>query len=736
MKYLYSKTVLLVILFNAFVLMPGITEAQSIKEKKADKYYESFAYSKAVEVYQDLFASDNANPKYIQRIAYCYNKMLKYRQALIFYSRLVQLDIAQPTDYYEYAQLLHTDGRDAEAKLWLEKYMIKSPGDQRAIKQLDNINRGGYRTSIDNVTVKNLPGNTRFTDMCATYFKDQLVYSSAKDSFSMVKNVYDWDNQPFLDMYVTKPGAGPAEKDSRSMFASVNTRFHEGAASFTSDWNTMYFTRNNYLNGRLMTTPDGTNNLKVFVADFNGKEWKNLRSLPFNSEKYSVGHPALSPDNKTLYFISDMPGGFGQTDIYKCEWNNGSWGNPVNLGETINTSGKEMFPYVDKEGILYFSSDGHPGQGGLDVFAAKEEKPGVYKVVNVVAPINSAFDDFGLVINNDSLTGYFTSNRTGGKGQDDIYSYVINKIDLRVLVYDDLTKQILPGSKVALKSEGNVIDTQMADKNGAVMFSVKPRSKYQLLAENTIYSPQTKDIQVKGSLFDFVQHEDIYLKQAAPYLTIEVIDKESGLIIPHALVDITKGKYNESELEDNNGIIKMKLAENTDYAFNATAEEYFDKTAEFTSKGKPAGEYTLTIEMEKLSTGKQFVLEDLFYDLNKYNIRPDAAIVLDKLAKILKDNPSVRIEIGSHTDSRATAEYNLKLSQNRSESVVAYLISKGIDKSRLVAKGYGESQLVNKCADGVPCTEEEHQANRRTVIEILNPEIRRVKRGTKNVYYF
>jgi Outer membrane protein and related peptidoglycan-associated (lipo)proteins len=736
MKYLYSKTVLLVILFNAFVLMPGITEAQSIKEKKADKYYESFAYSKAVEVYQDLFASDNANPKYIQRIAYCYNKMLKYRQALIFYSRLVQLDIAQPIDLYEYAQLLHTDGRDAEAKMWLEKYMIKAPGDQRAIKQLENINKGGSRTSIDNVTVKNLAGNTRFTDMCATYYKDQLVYSSAKDSFSMVKNVYDWDNQPFLDMYVTKPGAGPAEKDSRSMFASVNTRFHEGAASFTSDWNTMYFTRNNYLNGRLMTTPDGTNNLKVFVADFNGKEWKNLRSLPFNSDKYSVGHPALSPDNKTLYFISDMAGGYGQTDIYKCEWNNGSWGNPVNLGETINTSGKEMFPYVDKEGILYFSSDGHPGQGGLDVFAAKEEKPGVYKVVNVVAPINSAFDDFGLVINNDSLTGYFTSNRTGGKGQDDIYSYAINKIDLRVLVYDDMTKQILPGSKVSLKSDGSVIDTQIADKSGAVMFSVKPRSKYQLLAENTIYSPQTKDIQVKGSLFDFVQQEDIYLKQAAPYLTIEVIDKESGLIIPHALVDITKGKYNESELEDNNGIIKMKLAENTDYSFNATAEEYFDKTAEFSSKGKPAGEYTLTIEMEKLSAGKQFVLEDLFYDLNKYNIRPDAAIVLDKLAKILKDNPSVRIEIGSHTDSRATTEYNQKLSQNRSESVVAYLISKGIEKSRLVPKGYGESQLVNKCADGVPCTEEEHQANRRTVIEILNPEIRRVKRGTKNVYYF
>jgi len=245
-----------------------------------------------------------------------------------------------------------------------------------------------------------------------------------------------------------------------------------------------------------------------------------------------------------------------------------------------------------------------------------------------------------------------------------------------------------------------------------------------------------EDIQIKGSLFDFMQQEDIYLKQANQYLTIEVIDKESGLIIPKALVDISEGKYDEAELEDNNGIIKMKLNESTNYTFYATAEEYFDKTAKFSSVGKGPGEYSLTIELDKLSTGKQITLDDLYYDLDKYNIRPDAAIVLDKLAKILADNPEVRIEIGSHTDSRATAEYNLKLSQNRSESVVAYLISKGIAKSRLVAKGYGETQLVNQCADGVVCPEVDHQANRRTVIEILNSEIRRVKRGTKNVYYF
>jgi len=738
MKSLYKKIALLAIVLNAFVLLPVDSSAQSIKEKKADKYFESYAYSKAVEIYEDLYASDSRNVKYIQRLAYSYNKMLKYRKALVFYSQLVQLEPHQPSDLYEYAQLLRIDGRPELAKVWLEKYMVQSPGAQRAKGLLDNIsNNNGTKSGIENVSNKNLAGNTRFTDMSANYFKDQLIYSSAKDSFSMVKNTYDWNNQPFLDLYITNPGFGPNEKDTKSAFSSVNTRFHEGSATFSSDLNTMYFTRNNFLNGRIMTTPDGTNNLKIFIADFNGKEWKNIRSFPFNSDRYSVGHPALSADNKILFFVSDMPGGYGQTDIYKSEWNGSAWGSPVNLGESINTSGREMFTYFDKEGVLYFSSDGHPGNGGLDVFAAKTDQSGKYKVVNVVSPINSPYDDFSLVINNDSLTGYFTSNRTGGKGDDDIYSFIINTIDLRVLVYDDRSKELLPGSKVSLMADKTkLIESKIADQNGAVEFTVKPKTKYQLVAENTTYTTETKDIQIKGSLFDFKHQEDIYLKQAHPYLTIEVIDKESGLIIPNALVDISEGKYDEAELEDNNGIIKMRLNESTNYTFYATAEEYFDKTAKFSSVGKGPGDYSLTIELDKLSTGKQITLEDLYYDLDKYNIRPDAAIVLDQLAKILTDNPEVRIEIGSHTDSRATAEYNMKLSQNRSESVVAYLISKGIAKSRLVAKGYGESQLINICADGVDCPEVDHQANRRTVIEILNQDIRRVKRGTKNVYYF
>jgi outer membrane protein OmpA-like peptidoglycan-associated protein len=280
------------------------------------------------------------------------------------------------------------------------------------------------------------------------------------------------------------------------------------------------------------------------------------------------------------------------------------------------------------------------------------------------------------------------------------------------------------------------LDTQVSDKKGVVNFSVKMGENYKIQADKNSFNPEQKAIAINGSLFGYVQNEEIYLKQNASHLTIEVIDKETGLIIPNALIDVTQGKFSNEDFEDNNGIVRMKVNQETDYSFFISAEGYFDATDKFSSKGKDFDDFTQTIELEKITAGKQFVLEDLYYDLNKYNIRPDAAIVLDKLVKILIDNPSVRIEIGSHTDSRSPAEYNLWLSQKRSESVVDYLVSKGIDRSRLVPKGYGESQLVNKCADGVPCSEMEHQANRRTVVEILNDDVRKGKRGSKNIYYF
>lgn len=700
--------------------------------------YENFSYSKAAAIYESLYKRYPENGKLIQRLAYCYDKMLNYKKALLYYSYLVQIEERKTEDYYQYAQLLRINGNIDESKIWLEKYIHLAPNDQRAINQYNQLNQLiSLKDKVKKVDVKEVEGNSRFTDMSPAFYNDQLVFSSAMDSFSMVRNEFKWNDQPFLDLYLTTPNPKTDFNESSSLSKKLNSRLHEGPVSFSADFNTIYFTRNGYTNGSSNKSLKGINHLKIFISRFDGKDWSEGVNFSHNSNTYSVGHPALSPDNNTLYFISDMPGGFGQTDIYKSELVNGQWSKPVNLGETINTSGKEMFPFVDKEGILYFSSDGRPGMAGLDIFAAKSGDDGQFMVANFDAPINSKYDDFGLILNTDSLTGYFTSNRPGGKGEDDIYYFSVAAIDLQVTSILESTGEILPDSKIFLKAEnGDIITSAVSDKDGLAEFSVKPGQKYSLLAENKTFASDLVPVSISRQLFGLEQKEDVLLKQGYPYLTIEVIDPEQGLIIPLAIVDISEGKYNESELEEENGIIRMKLNNETDYTFDVTAEGFFPNTVKYTSVGLVPGEYSLTVEMEKLSTGKQFTLDDLFYDLNKSNIRPDAALVLDDLAQILLENQEVRIEIGSHTDSRATAEYNLNLSQRRSESVVAYLIGKGVAKDRLVAKGFGESMLINHCADGIDCPEEEHQANRRTVIEILNKDIRKVKRGARDVYYF
>ena len=704
--------------------------AKSILEKRADLLYENLSYSKASVIYESLYKKHPENGKIIQRLAYCYSKMLNYKKALIYYSYLVKIDEKSVVDYYEYAQLLRIDGNVDEAKIWLEKYIQLVPNDLRAINQYNQIFKIiTLKDKFNKIDIREVEGNTRFTDMSPAFFKGRLVYSSAKDSFTMIRDKFKWNGQPFLKLYVTNPNSQSDLNESTTFSKKLNTRVHQGPVCFNSDYNTIYFTRNSTFGIANKKSPNGVNNLKIYISRFDGKDWSEPEDFPYNSDVYSVGHPALSPDNQTLYFVSDMPGGYGGTDIYKSELVNDKWSKPENMGATINTEGKEMFPFVDKKGILYFSSDGRPGIGGLDIYAAKSNGKGQYLIAAFGPPLNSKYDDFGFILNNDSLTGYFTSNRPGGAGDDDIYSFSVGAIDLQVTSKMESTGEVLPFTKIYLKAKnGDIITSAVSDKDGLAEFPVTPGRNYNIFTENKTYISNLKPISISRELFGLVQKEEILLRQDNLYLTIKVVDKESGLIIPMASINNSKGKYDKSTLDNENGVIRMIMNPLTDYAFKIISKGYFPNTLLFTSTGKDPGEYVETIEMEKLSIGKKFTLQDLYYNLNKSNIRPDAALVLNGLAEILFENPDVRIEIGSHTDSRSAAEYNLKLSQRRSESVVAYLISKGVSKGRLVAKGFGETQLINKCADGINCSEVEHQANRRTVIKILKND-----RGSKNI---
>ncbi|MBK9798910.1 MAG: OmpA family protein [Bacteroidetes bacterium] len=398
----------------------------------------------------------------------------------------------------------------------------------------------------------------------------------------------------------------------------------------------MYYTRSNYFKKKLKASTKSENNLKIFKAKLVNGKWEGSEEMPFNSDEYSVGHPTLSADGKTLYFTSDMPGGQGGSDIYFSKWD-GKWGKPQNMGPEINTPGKESFPYShDEDSSFYFSSDGNVSLGGLDIFKCKWDGSKWGSPVNIKAPLNSQKDDFAFSMKADNKSGYLSSNRGG---EDRIYEWAaIPPVEpvyyTEGTVTDKATGKPLPGAKVLFKNmDDGTEEFVTTDENGKYKYEIKPNKHYDIVASKDLY---------------FVKKDKVF---------------------------VPKSKLGESITKD--------------------------------------------LALEPIVIDKPIVIENIYYDLGKWDIRPEAAAELDKLVQFLRDNGKISIELSSHTDCRASDAYNLNLSDKRAKSAVDYLISKGIDGTRLKAKGYGETKLLNKCDDGITCTEEEHQLNRRTEIKVL-----------------
>jgi outer membrane protein OmpA-like peptidoglycan-associated protein len=509
----------------------------------------------------------------------------------------------------------------------------------------------GYVYGQDNYQIKNLDVNTKYSDFGVSYYGADAIYASAKPQDN--KSRKDWTNgQPYLDLYRGLID-GTGEIIDSEPFSDIDTKYHESNAVFTKDLKTVYFTRNNYFDGQYGKDTLGWNNLKMFRADI-GEDgnWVNVTPMPFNDDNYSVGHPALSPDEKTLYFTSDMPGSMGETDIFTATINaDGSYGSPMNMGSQVNTYGKEMFPYVSKKGNLYFSSDSRGGQGGLDVYVVPLNNRTVAPV-NLGSPINSPQDDFAFIIDNDKKSGYFSSNRTGGKGDDDIYYFdELKSPDLKCsqviagTVRDKSNGALLPGSLVTLYKGSEKLETVIVGSDAAFSFpKMDCASTYRVTGEREYYKGAEETV-----------------------TTTEEADLELGL-------DLNLDP-------DKDAIAKTEGLDRCQYA------------------------------LDNINT--------IYFDLDKYYIRPDAAIELEKIVKVMNRCQDIKIEARSHTDSRASDAYNVTLSQNRAQSTVDYIISRGILADRLTAKGFGETQLVNRCSNGVKCSEAEHQVNRRTEFVII-----------------
>ena len=623
----------------------------SKKEVKGNKEYEKYAYIDVIKTYERIYEKGYKSDAVLLKVGNAYYFNAELEKANKWYSELYATNPEQePEFYYRHAQTLRAIKEYDKADAMMAKFNEKSGNDTRSKifnaqkDYLAEIKKNSGRYKIENAGI-----NSKYSDYGPAFMGTKVVFSSARDTGNFSKRIHTWTGQYFTNLYAS-PIAEDGSLGAVDKFGKkINTKFHEDTPAFTKDGKTVYFTRNNFLDKREFDASKVTL-LKIYKAtvDKDG-QWNNITALPFNSNSYQTAHPALSPDDKTLYFASDMPGTHGQSDLFRAKINeDGSFGTVENLGDTINTEGRETYPFISDDNELYFASDGQPGLGGLDIFISRIPKDGnAFKApLNVGEEANSPKDDFSLIINTKSKRGFISSNRDGGQGSDDIYKFLETKpiwCDqiLYGVITDEDTKAVLPNTKLILFDEKfNQVKETISDANGNYEFTeVECGTKYYVRASLEDYT--TKEVPV-------------------------IIGKETG--------------KTELNIELKTTTCKVKIGDDLANCFK---------------------------------------INIIYFDLDKWNIRPDAAVDLAKLLDVLNQNPSMKINIRSHTDSRASFAYNERLSDRRAKSTKNWLIKNGIAADRLSSEGLGETELVNKCSDGVPCSEADHQLNRRSEFIII-----------------
>lgn len=628
--------------FLSLIVIQGY--GQKARIASADKEYNNYAYIDAIKTYERIADKGYQTAELFQKLGNAYYFNAEFVKAEKWYSELFAISNDQdPEYYYRYAQCLKSVDQYDKADKMMSKFNEKSGNDERAKLFAKNRNYlEVIKANSGRYTIEDSGINSEFSDYGSSFSNDKLVFASARDTGGVSRKVFKWTNQSFTNLYESAVESNGKLSQPKRFQKSINSKFHESTPVFTKDGTTMYFTRNNYLDGKKGKDGNKVILLKIYKATQKEGKWTDVIALPLNSDQYSMAHPALSPDEKTLYFVSDMPGSLGQSDLFKIAINkDGSYGAPVNLGTSVNTPGRETFPFISADNELYYATDGRPGLGGLDIFVSQIGEDGVLsESQNVGAPVNGRTDDFALLINNGSRSGFFTSNREGGKGYDDIYKFketrkLICEQELSGVVTDLDTGELLPNTEVIL-----------LDRNFKELKRVSSDDKGYYV-------------------FEAACGETYYVRSNKP-------------------------EYNTNEQ-------KVSVAKEA---------------------GKTDVPITLEKKVKPVKVGddlaKVFGIKVIYFDLDKSFIRKDAAYELEKILIVMEQNPMMKIDVRSHTDSRQTHKYNEALSDRRAKSTIAWLEKNGIDSARLTGKGYGETQLVNKCADGVPCTETEHQANRRS----------------------
>jgi hypothetical protein len=608
--------------------------------QKADKQYEKLAYVDAIKTYEKLAEKGYKSEELFQKLGNAYYFNAQLNKANVYYAQLFAGYPNQDNEYrYRYAQTLKSVGDYTQSDALMAQFAKNSSADLRS-KQFENSKDylAKIKENSGRYELTHLKINSPYSDYGSTVSNSTLVFASSRDTGSVFQRKHKWTNESFTCLYSSKI-EGDACLDALKFAAEINSKFHESSAVFSKDGQTMYFTRNNFNKGKKGKDANRMTLLKIYRAQLVNGTWKNVTELPFNSNEFNTAHPALNPNETSLYFASDRPGGFGKSDLWQVEiLADGNFGTPINLGNNINTEGRETFPFVSKANELYFATDGYPGLGGLDIYQTELADSNWKKPQNIGSPANTSADDFGFYIDSDTQKGFLTSNREGGKGNDDIYGLLETKKmnctqTIKAAIVDkDSKKSIGQGSITVLDDQFQVVQNLSPNADGT--------------------------IDIKGISCD----KNYFIRLVSPdYQT-----KEIGLVKSTDVPAVYELELNQKPIAKGDDLAKL-----------------------------------IGIKM-------------VYFDLDKWNIRPDAAYELEKIASILDENPTLKIDVRAHTDSRQTAVYNAKLSERRAQSIIAWLVQRGIAANRLSGRGYGESQLTNRCSDGVSCSDDEHQANRRS----------------------
>ena len=728
-----------ILLLWIVVLVSTITIQAQGKLERANRYQKSLDYQNAIKAYEKVLKKAVV-PDALFKLPECYRKIGNYKKAGYWYAQAVMHPEATPEMhlYLGICQLAQENVVDARASF--NQFIALAPGDLRG-KQLLAACDDSIRTLLQGsgalYVVRNIEEiNTRYDEFSVAHHRKGLVYCAERDTAGgAARYTSGWTGRSFTDVYYIDARLVDEEKmefkygKQRPFDKIVKTKFHDGPVCFSPDGTIMYFTKNFYNKGKYNPDMSGILQTAIMKVKVTNTGWeKKAELVDFANSEYSVCHPAVTPQGDKMYFASDMPGGFGRMDIYVSYYEGGRWSQPINVGPEINTEGDELFPWVSPTGVLYFSSDGHTGLGGHDIYFTKATRGKWSPLENIGAPINSNYDDFGYSTDSSAVFGYFSSNREGGKGFTDIYSFTKLAVNAELLVFDKLTGKGI--ENVTLNSD--------CFPRSTFETNIEGRADLQLPLDRsctfTLSSPDFPDTTVVVSTENFKIGDRLFfdvpilLRQIDMKVSGRLVDEASGTPLSNAKVEVLSncGSAPQTTTTDADGNYSIKVKGDCQYVVKVVKEGYFTTTTNFNTNGIRKD---TTIEgniampefytIEDLDTSSLYQINAVYYDYDQDRINLDRSPDLQRLVDLMLNNEDLAVEIRSHTDSRGDAFYNQDLSMRRAQAITNFMIDNGISEARVSYKGFGETKLLNNCDDFTPCSEDQHRMNRRTEFRVV-----------------